>query len=85
MVSARFEPSNKSSLSSNQYATIPGIKQSKNYASPNDVPIPTANAHYEEFIDAKQLVEMNQQVAASQPPEQSFPTVVDSATELSMS
>lgn len=79
MVSARFEPSNKSSLSNqyaniqvamsgvggnNQYVLIPGVKPSTNYSSPNDVPIPTSDAHYKEFIGATQLMQMNQQAAS---------------------
>lgn len=63
---ARFESMRKETppLASNQYVILPSVaKRSANYASPNDVPIPAENAHYAEFIDAKKLMEMNQEAA----------------------
>ena len=71
MMSARFESPSHQSLSnqyadiqiaSNQYAIIPGVKPPSNYSSPNEIPIPTSNAHYyKEFVGATQLMEIDQQ------------------------
>lgn len=71
----------KSSSLSNQYANVQvalsasggggggnnqyGVKPSTNYSSPIDVPVPTSDAHYKEFLGAKQLMEMNQQTATN--------------------
>lgn len=80
MMSARFEstphksPSDQYAnvqvaMSSNQYAILPSVaKPSTNYASPIDVPIPASDAHYAEFIDAKQLLEMNREAVQVPPP-----------------
>lgn len=52
------------SSGNNQYAIIPSMADvnplSTNYSSPIDVQIPTPDAHYAEFGDAEQLMEMNQ-------------------------